>query len=63
MQNINLFQPITIGGMTVKNRIAMSPMSLRIAGVRHEDGTASDKLINFWETRAKGGINIILITS
>jgi NAD(H)-dependent 7beta-hydroxy-3-oxo-delta4-cholenoic acid oxidoreductase len=56
----NLLQPIKIGNMTVKNRIAMSPMSLRIANIRHADGTPSNKLINFWEARAKGGVGLII---
>ncbi len=53
----HLFSPIDIGRMTVKNRIAMSPMSLRLNA---PDGSVSDKLSNFWETRAKGGVGMII---
>lgn len=60
MKYPKLFEPIKIGGMELKNRIAMSPMSLRMADIRNSDGTASDKLIYFWETRAKGGAGLII---
>lgn len=43
--------------MTVKNRLAMSPMSLRLNA---PDGSVSDKLLAFWEARAKGGVGMII---
>lgn len=53
----DLFKAIKIGKMVVKNRIAMSPMSLRL---NETDGSVSDKLLNFWEARAKGGVGLII---
>ncbi len=53
----NLFNEVQIGSMTVKNRIAMSPMSLRLSD---SDGAVSDKLLKFWEARAKGGVGMII---
>lgn len=56
----NLFRPIKIGNMELKNRIAMSPMSLRVPEARTAQGTVSDKLLHFWEARAKGGAGLII---
>lgn len=51
-----LFEPIQIGNVTVKNRIAMEPMLLEVAEL---DGTAGDKLVAYYEERAKGGVGLI----
>lgn len=58
----NVFQSIRIGRMTVKNRIAMAPMSMRgaEANFRNADGTPSDKLAYFWERRAMGGVGLLI---
>lgn len=47
MNYSNLFKPIIIGNMELKNRIAMSPMSLRVPEARTAEGTVSDKLLYF----------------
>jgi NAD(H)-dependent 7beta-hydroxy-3-oxo-delta4-cholenoic acid oxidoreductase len=52
-----LFSPITIGTMEVKNRIAMAPMTTNWAPA---DGTVPDKMIDYLEARAKGGVGLII---
>lgn len=52
----NLFLPITIGGVRIKNRIAMPAMSTNFANL---DGTPSRKNHAFYAERAKGGCGLI----
>ena len=51
----HLSSPLTIGGMTVRNRIAMSAMGVELA---QEDGRASEGLIAYYEERARGGVGL-----
>jgi len=53
-----LFSPINIGRMEVKNRIAMAPMATDYA---NDDGTISQKLRDYHEARAKGGVGLITV--
>jgi len=53
-----LFEPIRIAGVEIKNRIAMLPLGVAYA---NEDGTVSDRLIDFYVERAKGGAGLIFI--
>ncbi len=53
-----LFEPIRIGSMEVKNRIVMAPMSSRLST---EFGVISDRIIDFYVERAKGGVGLIVI--
>lgn len=43
--------------MEVKNRIVMAPMTTNWAP---DDGTISQKMIDYWEERAKGGVGLII---
>jgi len=52
-----LFSPIKIGEMEVKNRIAMAPMTTNWAP---SDGTIPDKMIEYFEARAEGGVGLII---
>ncbi len=52
-----LFQPITINGMTIKNRIAMPAMALFYTN-RY---TFSDQYKDFYRQRAKGGVGLMII--
>jgi len=52
-----LFTPISIGKMQLKNRIAMSPMHTDFA---NPDGTISQRLIDYHEARAAGGVGLII---
>ncbi len=55
MQLKNVFSPIKIAGIEIKNRIRMSPMALGYA----EDGRTTDRYVRFFEERAKGGAGLI----
>ena len=50
-----LFEKGQIGRLQVKNRAVMVPMGTDFA---NHDGTASMRLIRYYEERAKGGIEI-----
>lgn len=52
----HLFSPITIGGVKVKNRIAMPAMSTNFSNL---DGTPSRKNHAFYAERARGGCGLI----
>ena len=53
-----LFEPISIGGMTLKNRIVMSPMTTGYAGF---DQLPTPRLIDYLAARAKGGVGLITL--
>ncbi|MFA5055247.1 MAG: FAD-dependent oxidoreductase [Dehalococcoidia bacterium] len=52
-----LFSPIKIGKMEVRNRIAMAPITPNWSA---DDGTVCDKLIDYFEARAAGGVGMII---
>ena len=52
----NLFSPLKIGTMTVKNRIALAPMSFFL---RSPDGGFAEENIRYVEEVAKGGAGLI----
>ena len=53
-----LFQPISIGTMQLKNRFVMPPMGSNLG---NPDGTANERLIRYYEERAKGGFSLIIM--
>ncbi len=53
----NLFSPIQINGITVKNRIVMGPMGN--ISMCEETGRPNAKMIAYFEERAKGGAGLI----
>ena len=53
-----MFQPITIGPMTVKNRFVVPPMGNNFANA---DGSMSDQSVAYYRERAKGGFGLITI--
>lgn len=53
----NLFKPMQIGKLTVKNRIAMGPMGG--AGQVGKDGEFNQRSIDYYAERAKGGTGLI----
>jgi 2,4-dienoyl-CoA reductase-like NADH-dependent reductase (Old Yellow Enzyme family)/thioredoxin reductase len=53
-----IWQPIQIGPIEVKNRIAMAPMCTRLA---NPDGSVSPRLIEYYEARAAGGAGMIIV--
>jgi 2,4-dienoyl-CoA reductase-like NADH-dependent reductase (Old Yellow Enzyme family)/thioredoxin reductase len=53
-----LFEPITIGSMTVKNRIAMAPVAMRY---NTPAGTVTQRVVDHYAERAKGGTGLIIV--
>ncbi len=53
-----LFEPITIKGLVLKNRLVMPPMATNKAA---EDGGVTDRHIEHYTARAKGGVGLIII--
>lgn len=51
----NIFSPLTINSMVLKNRIMMAPMGLHFTN----DGFVNDRIIKFYEKRAEGGVGLI----
>lgn len=54
----HVFSPLTIRGMTLKNRVVMMPMGSDFAG---HDGELSDEHIKYYELRARGGTGLIMV--
>ncbi|MFR3299159.1 MAG: FAD-dependent oxidoreductase, partial [Fusobacterium sp.] len=54
----NLFSPITVKNMTVRNRIAMLPMGTNFGG---QNGEFLENHIKYYEQRAKGGTGLIIV--
>lgn len=52
-----ILEPITINGMTLRNRMIVSAM---VTGYANPDGTASEKYIAYHEMKAKGGWGLII---
>jgi len=52
-----LFEAGKIGNVTLKNRLVMSPMGCGLANL---DGTPSKDMIAYYETRAIGGVGLII---
>ena len=53
-----LFTPVRIGTMEIRNRIVMLPLT---TGYCVNDETVSDRFINFYAERAKGGVGLIIV--
>lgn len=54
---MKLLSPIKLGNITLRNRIAMPAMHL----IYTPEGEVTDRLIDFYEERAKGGAGLIII--
>lgn len=52
-----LASPMKIGSCEIKNRIVMPPM---LMGFGHFDGKPTEKLMDYYEERAKGGCGLIM---
>ena len=52
----NLFSPITIGGMTLRNRIVSTGHETHL----NEGGRIGDRMITYHEARARGGAGLIM---
>lgn len=54
-----LFQPMKIGTIEIKNRIAMAPMG---SHAKNPDGSFNQKGVDYYVARAKGGVGLIVTT-
>lgn len=52
-----LLSPMNIGTLTVKNRTIMSAAEVSLG---HANGTPTEKLMDYYEERAKGGVGLII---
>ncbi|KRL13369.1 2-enoate reductase [Schleiferilactobacillus perolens DSM 12744] len=52
-----LFSPMKINQLTIKNRAVMTAMGV---GLANEDGTASDRNVQYFRERAEGGVGLII---
>lgn len=57
MAYTNLFRPITLGGVEIRNRTAMAPMGI---GAYSPDEEWPGREYPYYEERAKGGIGLII---
>lgn len=58
MKNAKLFSPLQLGKTTLKNRIAMAPMSMHYEAT---DGTVPKQLADIFVRRAEGGVGYVVI--
>ena len=54
----HMFSPFNVRGMCVKNRVVMMPMGSNMA---MPDGSLSERHLNYYRLRAKGGVSLILV--
>ena len=52
-----LFSPVTLGPVTLRNRIAMAPLTRQMADA---DGTPTDEMVAYYARRARGGLGLIV---
>lgn len=57
MEYPNLFTPMDIGSVTIKNRLVMTAMCV---GLAEHDGAVSEELAAYYEERAAGGAGLII---
>ncbi len=55
---MKLFEPFTINKTQIRNRIVMPGMDTNFGD---EEGNIPDKLIDYYELRAKGGVGLIIV--
>lgn len=54
----NIFNPLTVKNMTIKNRIVMTPMGTNYG---EQNGEMSFLHMDYYEQRAKGGVGLIIV--
>lgn len=52
-----LFSTIKLGPLTLRNRIAMAPLTRQMADA---DGTPTDEMVAYYARRARGGVGLII---
>jgi len=53
-----LFEPLPIGEMRLRNRIAMAPM---VTSFGSSDGHVTEQTLGYYEERSKGGVGLIIV--
>jgi 2,4-dienoyl-CoA reductase-like NADH-dependent reductase (Old Yellow Enzyme family)/thioredoxin reductase len=53
-----LFSPLSLSGLTLKNRLVMSQMTMNYAS---EEGFVTERLLRYYLERARGGVGLILV--
>lgn len=56
----NLFQPLSLRGVTLRNRIFFPAMGIDLA---HDDGTFSDELADFYRQLARSGCGLVVLSN
>lgn len=54
---MKLFEPTEIGGIPVKNRIVMAPMTTHYV----RKGLVTERMINYYQARARGGVGLVTV--
>jgi 2,4-dienoyl-CoA reductase-like NADH-dependent reductase (Old Yellow Enzyme family) len=52
-----LFSQVTLGPLTLRNRIAMAPLTRQMA---QADGTPTDEMVAYYARRARGGLGLVI---
>lgn len=60
MKYEKLFEPVRIGRVEIKNRIAMAPMGTLWPGFVEPDGSLTQRVIDYYVERALGGCGLII---
>lgn len=55
---VSLLNPIRVGRVDIKNRLVLAPLSMYLA----DNCRVSQRLINFYTERARGGVGLIICT-
>jgi 2,4-dienoyl-CoA reductase-like NADH-dependent reductase (Old Yellow Enzyme family)/thioredoxin reductase len=57
---VKLLEPITLaqGKLRLKNRVVMPPMGM---GYANEDGTVTDRVVEYYRARAQSGVGMIVV--
>lgn len=53
-----LFQPLTLGGVELKNRIAMAPMGVEY--MTEADGNLNRRVVDYYLERARNGVGLLI---
>jgi 2,4-dienoyl-CoA reductase-like NADH-dependent reductase (Old Yellow Enzyme family)/thioredoxin reductase len=56
----HLFEPLTIKGVTIRNRIVLPPMNTNFA---EADGSVSERFKRYYVERGKGGAGLLIVSS
>ncbi len=59
---VRLFEPGRIGSLALKNRIIFGPLGRGFTFATRPEGFLTDRLLAFYEARARGGVGMIQLT-